>query len=191
MSFRETAGCEAVDYHRRQQCSAGSLPFGLRAADFLRRSYVGSRQYQPLHHRSTKSRGLACCGLHRRTAGDGSPRDHLDRLSGEPIGDAIEPLEGLEMSATVFLNSILFSFYPFMAILLVFLVITTGREFGPMLSAERRARSTGVTAPRLNPPWVKMTSCIGHEAGCAPRAINALLPVAVMIVGILVGFICR
>ena len=37
------------------------------------------------------------------------------------IGDAIEPLEGLEMSAySIFLNSILFSFYPFMAILLVF-----------------------------------------------------------------------
>ena len=105
------------------------------------------------------------------------------------IGDAIEPLEGLEMSAySIFLNSILFSFYPFMAILLVFLVITTGREFGPMLSAERRARSTGVTAPP-----VKSTvgqddeAALAMKQGVPPRAINALLPVAVMIVGILVG----
>jgi Na+/H+ antiporter NhaC len=105
------------------------------------------------------------------------------------IGDAIEPLEGLEMSAySIFLNSILFSFYPFMAILLVFLVITTGREFGPMLSAERRARSTGVTAPP-----VKSTvgqddeAALAMKQGVPPRAINALLPVAVMVVGILVG----
>ena len=40
------------------------------------------------------------------------------------------------MVLTASFNSILFSFYPFMAILLVFLVITTGREFGPMLSAD-------------------------------------------------------
>ena len=105
------------------------------------------------------------------------------------IGDAIAALDGIEMSAySIFLNSILYSFYPFMAIWLVFLVITTGREFGPMLDAERRARSTGVTAPP-----VKSTvgqddeAAIAMKAGLPPRAINALIPVATMIVGILVG----
>lgn len=105
------------------------------------------------------------------------------------IGDAIAALDGIEMSAySIFLNSILYSFYPFMAIWLVFLVITTGREFGPMLVAERRARSTGVTAPP-----VKSTvgqddeAAIAMKQGLPPRAMNALIPVATMIVGILVG----
>ena len=105
------------------------------------------------------------------------------------IGDAIAPLDGLQMSAySIFLNSILYSFYPFMAILLVLLVITTGREFGPMLAAERRARSTGVTAPP-----VKSTvgqddeAALAMKDGVPPRALNALIPVAVMVLGILLG----
>ncbi|MCH1493431.1 MAG: Na+/H+ antiporter NhaC family protein [Luminiphilus sp.] len=105
------------------------------------------------------------------------------------IGDAITHLDGLSMSAySIFLNSILYSFYPFMAMLLVVLVITTGREFGPMLKAERRARTTGVTAPP-----VKSTvgqddeAALAMKPGLPPRAINALLPVAVMAVSILGG----
>lgn len=105
------------------------------------------------------------------------------------IGDAIAPLEGLSMSAySLFLNSILYSFYPFMAILLVLSIIITGREFGPMLAAERRARSTGVTAPPV-------TSRVGQDDEAAlamkpnlpPRAINALVPVAVMASSIVGG----
>ena len=71
------------------------------------------------------------------------------------IGDAIAPLDDLTMSPySIFLNSILYSFYPFMAILLVVLVITTGREFGPMLAAERRARPLeAVAIPILTHDW--------------------------------------
>ena len=105
------------------------------------------------------------------------------------IGDATAQLDGLNQSAySIFLNSILYSFYPFMAILLMVLVITTGREFGPMRAAERRARTTGVTAP-------PMTSAVGQDdeaalamkEGIRPNAINALIPVIVMVIGILAG----
>jgi Na+/H+ antiporter NhaC len=105
------------------------------------------------------------------------------------IGDASVQLEGLEMSPySIFLNSILYSFYPFMAILLVVLVITTGREFGPMLAAERRARSTGVTAPPVKSKVGQDDeAALAMKDGVPPRAANALVPVAVMIVGILTG----
>ncbi|MGA0432624.1 MAG: Na+/H+ antiporter NhaC family protein [Luminiphilus sp.] len=105
------------------------------------------------------------------------------------IGDATANLDGLELSAySIFLNSILYSFYPFMAILLMVLVITTGREFGPMLAAERRARVSGITTPPV-------TSTVGQDDeaalamkdGIRPSAVNALVPVLVMIVGILAG----
>ena len=73
------------------------------------------------------------------------------------IDDAVATVEGLSLSGySIFLNSILYSFYPFMAMLLVVLVVTTGREFGPMLKAEQRARTTGVTAPPV-------TSAVGQD----------------------------
>ena len=105
------------------------------------------------------------------------------------IGDAIAPLDDLTMSPySIFLNSILYSFYPFMAILLVVLVITTGREFGPMLAAERRARSTGVTAPPVKSRVGQDDeAALAMKEGVPPKAFNALIPVAVMILGILVG----
>ena len=105
------------------------------------------------------------------------------------IGDAIAPLEDLTMSAYgILVNSILYSFYPFMAILMVFLVITTGREFGPMLAAERRARSTGVTAPPVKSRVGQDDeAALAMKEGVPPRAFNALIPVAVTILGILVG----
>ena len=105
------------------------------------------------------------------------------------IGDAIAPLDDLSLSAYgIFLNSILYSFYPFMAILLVVLVITTGREFGPMLAAERRARSTGVTAPPVKSRVGQDDeAALAMKEGVPPRAFNALIPVAVMVLGILVG----
>ena len=105
------------------------------------------------------------------------------------IGDAIAPLDDLTMSPySIFLNSILYSFYPFMAILLMLLIITTGREFGPMLAAERRARSTGVTAPPVKSQVGQDDeAALAMKAGVPPRAFNALIPVAVMILGILVG----
>lgn len=75
-----------------------------------------------------------------------------------------------------------------MAIFLMVLVITTGREFGPMRAAEQRARATGVTVPPV-------TSTVGQDDeaalamkdGVQPNAINALIPVIVMIIGILAG----
>ena len=105
------------------------------------------------------------------------------------IADATAQLDGLDQNAySIFLNSILYSFYPFMAIFLMVLVITTGREFGPMRAAEQRARATGVTVPSV-------TSTVGQDDeaalamkdGVQPKAINALIPVIVMIVGILAG----
>ena len=43
----------------------------------------------------------------------------------------------------IFLDSIAFSFYPILALLFSFLVVVLRRDFGPMRTAEARARSTG------------------------------------------------
>ncbi|MGY9106132.1 MAG: Na+/H+ antiporter NhaC family protein, partial [Alphaproteobacteria bacterium] len=56
------------------------------------------------------------------------------------IGEALEGIETLDTSPyLLFLNSIAYSFYPWLCIFLLFLVCWTGRDIGPMVEAEQRA----------------------------------------------------
>lgn len=68
------------------------------------------------------------------------------------IQDALTRL-GLEGSGYVFfLQALPYNFYPALTLVFVFLVCGTGRDFGPMARAERRARETGqLVAPGAQP----------------------------------------
>ena len=49
---------------------------------------------------------------------------------------------GLDVSAySVFFHSLAYSFYPFLTLSFVLMIILSGRDFGPMLKAERKART--------------------------------------------------
>jgi Na+/H+ antiporter NhaC len=106
------------------------------------------------------------------------------------IRDAIAELPGLDLNAyVVFLHSIAYSFYPLLALTLVFAVVATGRDFGPMADAERRARHDGKVAP----PTAASERTADDMADVAPsdavvcRARNALLPIATLIAGVVGG----
>jgi Na+/H+ antiporter NhaC len=106
------------------------------------------------------------------------------------IAKAIEGLEGFTMQATgVFLNSILYSFYPFLAIFFVFLVGWTGRDFGPMRIAEERARTTGQVIPPAGETGAEAEEGIDTEIGddIPRRAINAIAPILSLIATCFVG----
>lgn len=108
------------------------------------------------------------------------------------IGTAIDQIPLIDASPYgIFLNSILYSFYPVLTIIMVLSVAYFGRDFGPMLHAERRARSTGAVvrpdssveaSDELDPATVP-------DPEKPERAINAILPVAVLIGGVIVGLI--
>ena len=68
------------------------------------------------------------------------------------IGEALQGIEALDTSPyLLFLNSIAYSFYPWLCIFLLFLVCWTGRDIGPMVEAERRAaKSQKVGRRKLN-----------------------------------------
>jgi len=106
------------------------------------------------------------------------------------VGTAVANIEGLTMSAyAIFLNSILYSFYPLLALYFVFVVANSKRDFGPMARAERRARETGqVLAAGAN---VDEAAGKGEELNPkdgAPRyAFNAIIPVVVLVVTVLGG----
>ena len=99
--------------------------------------------------------------------------------------------EGLSLDPYfVFLQSVPYSFYSIFTIFFVFLVAALGRDFGPMLRAERRARATGklhaddavlISSPELD--------SMEPPEGVVPRARNALIPVIALVGGIVAGLV--
>jgi len=106
------------------------------------------------------------------------------------IAKAIENLQGFDMQATgVFLNSIPYSFYPILAILFVFLIGWTGKDFGPMRNAELRARTTGEVAAPSGSDSGDPESPLDTELGpdIPRRAANAIVPILTLILTCFVG----
>ena len=94
------------------------------------------------------------------------------------IQDGINNL-GLEMSSySVFFHSLAYSFYPFLTLTFVLMIILSGRDFGPMLKAERKARASKAAVTETADDET-------HEG----RAIDALIPLMVLIVGTVAGLI--
>ena len=93
------------------------------------------------------------------------------------IQDGINVI-GLDMSAySVFFHSLAYSFYPFLTLAFVLMLIFSGRDFGPMLKAERKARAMHVSDMEM-------------QAEAKPaHIIDAMAPLAVLIFGTIIGLI--
>ena len=104
------------------------------------------------------------------------------------IGDSISKMEGLDTEAyLLFLNTLPYSFYPILAIAFVFMVSGSGRDFGPMLAAERRAQKHGSEDPGADLASAEQVESLGPVDGKPQRAFNAYIPVLVMVLGVVVG----
>jgi Na+/H+ antiporter NhaC len=104
------------------------------------------------------------------------------------IGDAIASIPGFSESAyTVFLKSIPYSFYPILAVIFVLFVSATGRDFGPMHSAEVRARNGQVQPSSATDMPALHGDQLEHKLGVPLRATNAFVPLIVLIVSLIVG----
>jgi Na+/H+ antiporter NhaC len=90
----------------------------------------------------------------------------------------------------IFLESILYSFYPWLALFFVLAIALTDREFGPMYDAEKRTRETGKVLGE--DAQVDEAAAEGEELapaeGAPKRALNAIIPVLVLVFGVL-GFL--
>ena len=83
----------------------------------------------------------------------------------------------------IFLKSIPYRFYDIFAIAFVIAVCVLGRDFGPMLKAEKRAR-----AGQVSPDTEASTQDDEEEKIEKPKAINAVLPILTLVVFSLFGF---
>ncbi|MDX1438860.1 MAG: Na+/H+ antiporter NhaC family protein, partial [Rubricoccaceae bacterium] len=105
------------------------------------------------------------------------------------IGEATSRIPGLNEAAySIFLNSLPYSFYPILALFFVFAIAITRRDFGPMLRAERRARTTGhLFDPDSDIAAVEAESqALEPPADKPHRLWNAAIPVLTL-VGVVLG----
>ena len=94
------------------------------------------------------------------------------------IQDGINAI-GIEASAySVFFHSLAYSFYPFLTLGFVLMIILSGRDFGPMLKAERKARMTSAIE-------TEMANSVSKPA----HIIDALIPLLVLIFGTIIGLV--
>ncbi len=82
----------------------------------------------------------------------------------------------------VFIDTLPYRFYCILTLILVGLVTSTGRDFGPMLGAERRARTTGQLVRKGGTPMVSdVVTAMSPAEGITIRAWRALVPLAVFV----------
>jgi Na+/H+ antiporter NhaC len=95
----------------------------------------------------------------------------------------------------VFIASVPTRFYPLFILLVIVVSVVFRREFGPMLTSERRALNEGLLVPTNDSLYQEVhneavededTTHVskGHQN---PRIINALVPLLIMIISVIVG----
>ena len=101
------------------------------------------------------------------------------------IDDALQAVGYTQQGGyAVFLQTIPFSFYPIMALALTLIIASSGRDFGPMYTAEVAARkqSKAALATHTHPD-----DEILPVENKPQRAINAILPILTMIAVVIAG----
>ena len=97
------------------------------------------------------------------------------------IGDAIEGTSVTMTPYTIVLQSIPYRFYSIFAIILVLAIALSGRDYGPMLKAEYRARTTGkVFADGATP--LSGGSELKVLEGVPQKTMNMVVPIIVLVV---------
>jgi len=80
------------------------------------------------------------------------------------------------------LKAMPFNFYAILALAYVLYIVLSGKDWGPMARAERRAREEGKVLRDGAEPLISVdVLAIEPKPGTPPRAVNMLVPVAVMI----------
>lgn len=109
------------------------------------------------------------------------------------IGDEIPKLSGIENPPSpyaIFLSSLPYSFYSIFTLLFILVIIYSGRDFGAMFKAEKRARTTGqVFSLSHNEDEDIDLEELEPKKGAPHRWINGLVPVLVVIFGTLLGLV--
>ncbi|MFC5279045.1 Na+/H+ antiporter NhaC family protein [Halorubrum rubrum] len=82
----------------------------------------------------------------------------------------------------VFLSAIPFNMYAILAIVMVVVIVGTGRDYGEMLTAEHRSWTAGEVTRRGAVPMQDVATELGEPPASTPRLVNFFAPVGVLVV---------
>ena len=102
------------------------------------------------------------------------------------IQDGINNIGISENAYIVFINSLDSRFYLFFTLAFVLIIIFTKRDFGPMLTAEKKAREFGLDKTLKNS---NQDEEIKISNNIKPRWYNAIIPVLILIFGTIISLI--
>lgn len=93
-------------------------------------------------------------------------------------------------ASDIFIHSWIYGFYPMVALLMVVFIILSGKNFGPMKTAENRVKETGeLLRPGAVPFGNVDEGSLELKPHVIPRAINMLLPIIVLVLMMPIGLI--
>ena len=90
--------------------------------------------------------------------------------------------QGIDEPFSLMIGSIAFNFYPIVALILLFMVILSGKDIGSMAKAEKRTKETGKLMDDGSKPMISeaITSYPPKE-GVKPKAMNMIIPLLIMV----------
>lgn len=101
----------------------------------------------------------------------------------------IDYAHGIDHSAySIFLHSLEYAYYPILTLVFMLFIILLNRDYGPMYKAEVMARSEGVVTGGMVKGNVNFEELQPAE-GIKLRMINAILPIAIVIFGTMIGLL--
>lgn len=90
--------------------------------------------------------------------------------------------QGLENPFGLMLSSIVYNFYPILAIAIVVIVIVSKKDIGPMAKAEKRTRETGKLLNDNSKPMLSSeVTSLAPKEGIKAKAYNMIIPLATMV----------
>ncbi len=91
-------------------------------------------------------------------------------------------IQNFENPFQTLMGALPYNFYPFLAVILLFYIIVSGKDFGPMKKAETRAREEGKVINDNAIPMVSEEVTVLDAIENAPaRARNMIVPIATMV----------
>lgn len=91
--------------------------------------------------------------------------------------------QNIEKPFSVLLSSIVYNFYPLIAILILFTVIVSKKDIGPMAKAEKRTLETGKLMDEGSKPMISdVITSFEPKEGVTAKAYNMVIPLLTMVI---------
>ncbi len=99
----------------------------------------------------------------------------------------IAPIRESEGVFSIFISSLQYSFYPIFTLIFIFILIMKSRDYGPMLRAEKKARTSEMASDIPVKSKDEEFEVIEAVKEAKPRWFNAVIPIAFIVFTTIIG----